>query len=472
MNNKTKKFIKNLSYTLTSNLFSIFVSTVFVFILPKVLTIEEYGYWQLFIFYSSFMPFLQFGWSDGLYLRYGGSDYKKLDKELFYSQFVMLLFSQIFITITIVFLSFFLVKDVDKNAIFYLLSVYLLLVNTRYFFVYVLQATNRFKEYSKVLLTDRIIYMFLISMLLIFGFTNYKLIIIGDLIGKVFSLLYAVYCCRSIVFQSIFKFKINFNEMIKSISAGFKLTLSNTASMLIVGVNRFAIERNWDVSTFGKVSLTLSISNFMMVFINAVGMILFPILRRTELSELPKIYIVMRTFLMTILLGFLIVYYPLKVVLATWLPAYSDSIIYMTLVFPMCLYEGKMALLVNTYLKTLRKEKLMLGINFVSLAISSLITYVVIFLVGNLDLAILSIVISLAIRSVIAETLLSRILKITVLKDLLLEISMTSIFIAVGWYLDFWNAIFIYLMAYGIYLIIKRKDIINTIVSLKILIKK
>ena len=45
---------------------------------------------------------------------------------------------------------------------------------------------------------------------------------------------------------------------------------ANIASMLIIGVVRFGIERSWDVETFGKVSLTLSASNLMMLFINAV----------------------------------------------------------------------------------------------------------------------------------------------------------------------------------------------------------
>ena len=74
--------------------------------------------------------------------------------------------------------------------------------------------------------------------------------------------------------------------------------LANVASMLIIGVVRFGIEHAWDVETFGKVSLTLSVSNLMMIFINAVGIIIFPILRRTNESKLSEIYTIMRDFLM------------------------------------------------------------------------------------------------------------------------------------------------------------------------------
>jgi len=471
MNAKTLTFLKNISYTLSSNVVTLIISALVVFILPKLLSIEEYGYWQLFIFYSSYVPFLQFGWSDGVYLRYGGREYKELDKNLFFSQFFMLFLSQIFIAIIIFVSSNLLVHDIDKSFIFFLLAIFLVLVNTRYFFIYLLQATNRFKEYSRIILTDRVLYISLIIAFLFFGARDYKIIIISELIGKLISVLYGIYCCRDILYRSFSAFKFNLGETIKNVSAGFKLTLSNTASMLIIGVNRFGIERFWDVSTFAKVSLTLNISNFMMIFINAVGIILFPILKRTNKKKLPEIYVTMRTFLMVLLLGALIVYYPLNVILSAWLPNYAESLIYMTLVLPICVYEGKMALLINTYLKSLRKENLMLTINSISLVISTFISFLTIVLLGNLDLAIVSIVFSLALRSVIAELLLSRIINISVYKDLILEISMTVIFIFTGWYLVSWLALIIYLIAYGSYLTLKRRDIKDTLFKVRVWMK-
>ena len=72
MNNKALDFIKNFSYTLSSNLLSLVISTLVVLIIPKLIGVEEYGYWQLYIFYTSYIGFLHFGWNDGIYLRYGG----------------------------------------------------------------------------------------------------------------------------------------------------------------------------------------------------------------------------------------------------------------------------------------------------------------------------------------------------------------------------------------------------------------
>jgi len=111
-------------------------------------------------------------------------------------------------------------------------------------------------------------------------------------------------------------FFFSFREAFENISVGIKLMFSNIASMLVIGFVRFGIERTWDVSTFGKVSLTLSISNLLMLFINAIGIIIFPVLRRIDQRKISLIYMTIRDLLMTVLLGVLLTYYPLKMILS------------------------------------------------------------------------------------------------------------------------------------------------------------
>ncbi|HFU4393082.1 TPA: hypothetical protein ACGO9U_002019, partial [Streptococcus suis] len=464
-------FVKNMLYTLSSNLISLIISVIVVLIVPKLLGVEEYGYWQLYIFYTSYVGFLHFGWNDGIYLRFGGEEYKNLDKRLFYSQFIELLGSQLIIAILIWLGSFVLVGDINRGFILQMVAIAMVLVNTRLMFFYILQATNRIKEFARLTMLDRIVYILLIVTFLLFGVRDFKLMIIADLVGKFISLFFAALSCKDIVFRSINTFYFTLSESIINISVGIKLMFANIASMLIVGIIRFGIERAWDVATFGKVSLTLSISNMMMIFINAVGIIMFPILRRTNQDRLANIYSTMRDFLMVILLGFLIIYYPLKTVMAAWLPQYAESLLYMSLVFPMFIYEGKMALLINTYLKTLRREKVMLKINLVSMILSLFMTYITTQVFVNLDMAILNIVILLAIRSAFAESYLAKELNIEVKKDIVLELLLTIVFILTGLFVNSWMMMIVYGIVYFIYLMIKRKDITGTIQNIKLLMK-
>jgi len=360
LNKRAISFIKNFSYILASNLVSLVVSALVVVIVPKLIGVAEYGFWQLYLFYSSYVGFLHFGWNDGIYLRYGGKDYQDLDKKLFFSQFYMLVFLELIIAFVITIISIVILHDENRMFILQMTALCLLATNVRFMLLYILQCTNRIKEYAQITILDKIIYCCLIIVLLLIGVREYKLMVAADLVGRFISLLYAMHCCRDMVFNRISAFYFSIKETIENISVGIKLMFANIASMFIIGIVRFGIERCWSIATFGKVSLTLNVSSIIMLFINAVGTIMFPILRRTDEKKLPSIYLTMRDFLMVILLGALLIYYPFQAALSTWLPQYADSLIFMALLFPMCIYEGKMALLINTYLNTLRKERVML----------------------------------------------------------------------------------------------------------------
>lgn len=463
--------MKNFSYTLSSNLISMIISTIVILVVPKLIGVEEYGFWQIYLFYSAYIGFMHFGWNDGIYLRYGGKDYSDLNKDLFFSQFWMLFIFQLLIGSVIIGGSYtFNISDNNMRFILLMTVICMLIVNVRLMLIYILQCTNRIKEYAQIVMMEKFLYCFLIVLFLLVGTREYKILIIADIAGKLITLLYSVYCCKDIVFKKISNFYFNYRETARNVSVGLKLMLANIASMLIIGIVRFGIERTWDVSTFGKVSLTLSISNLMMVFVNAIGIIMFPVLRRTSEDKLPNVYITMRTLLMVFLFGLLISYYPLKAFLLAWLPQYADSLLYMALLFPMCVYEGKMALLINTYMKTLRKERLMLLINLVSVLLSIILTLLLVIVFKNLLLSVVSIVVLLAFRSALAEVFLSRIINVTVYKDILLEFFMSLIFILIGWFMYSWFGAALYLLALSFYIFIKKKDIKEMFKNIKQLV--
>ena len=454
-----KKIIANFSYVVLSNLLTVIVSSLVVLILPKIMGVEEYGYWQLYIFYLSYAGFVHLGWVDGIYLRYGGLEYADLDKEKFFSQFLMLL---IYLTgIGILFLlgiSAF-IRDDSSRFVFTLLVYTMLVTNLRFLFVYVLQMTNRLKESSYVVSGDRLLYLLLLLVFIFVGFRDFKIMVYADLIGRVVSLFYAMYLCRDMALRPLNQFKLDIRETVCNIAVGINLMLSNVASMLIIGTVRMGIQKVWNIATFGKVSLTLSISNLLMTFINAIGLVIFPILKRTDESKLPKIYNQLRNVLMVVMFGVLLLYYPLKIALDSWLPAYRESLIFMALVFPMSVYEGKMALLINTYLKALRMERQIFKVNVIAMLLSFATTLIFAVFLRNLNATVLSIVLLLATRSILAELILAKRMQIEVVKDIWVELLMTLVFIASNWFLSVYLAAAAYGFVYLTYSIFKFQSL-------------
>lgn len=455
-----KSILKNLSFTLSSNLISIIITSVVTLIVPKYLGVNDYGFFQLYMLYCNYIGFLHFGWADGIFLRYGGAEYDCLNKHQFSAQFFLYTSFTLFIGISICMFSTFLTSESSKAIIFVLTGIAVILLLPRTFIQYILQCTNRIKEYSVLIISEKIVFIVLVLFFLLMGNKSFITIIISDLCGKLISLLYSLYQCRSILFSKPENIFFAFNETYKNISVGIKLMFSNIASMLIIGFIRLSIENQWDVATFGKVSLALSISNLLLIFIRAVALVMFPLLRRTDFSKLSEIYNNLRTGIMIPLLGMLIFYYPLKEMLSIWLPAYADKLHYMALLFPICIFESKMSMLVETYLKTLRLEKKLLIVNLITLILSISMTMYNVYVIHNLDLTVLSIVILLMFRCTIAELYLSKNININVKQDLIIEIFLSFLFIITSWYLGDFRGVLIYLIAYMLYLYIKRFDIV------------
>ena len=450
-----KKLLLNSSYAITSNLLSLLVSTLVILILPKLIGVEEYGYWQLYLFYTSYVGFTHLGWIDGIYLKYGGEEYERLDKQKFFSQFIAYSLFQAIIAVLIFVVGNSIDVGTNKEFIFNMLSLTLLATNLRFFVIYLLQTTNLIKESARIMILDRVLYICLLLGLIAGGIYSYKLMIVVDVIGRFISLFYGIYLCRNIIVHKLTFFKFDILEVIDNIKVGSNLMLSNVASMLVIGTVRLGIEKRWDVATFGKISLTLSISNLIMTFINAVGIVIFPMLRRTEKSVLPELYVKIRTLLMPVLLGFLLLFFPLRTALMIWLPKYADSLLYMALIFPISVFEGKMALLINTYLKAFRMERTILLVNLLSMLLSVLLTIVTTFIFPNLILATLSITFLLFFRCFLAEMLLAKSLEISVALDALIEAIIAVIFIFAAWALPSLVGFLVYLVIYIIYMWIK-----------------
>ncbi|MGH2189613.1 hypothetical protein ACQ10K_17670, partial [Enterococcus faecium] len=81
-------------------------------------------------------------------------------------------------------------------------------------------------------------------------------------------------------------------------------------------------------------SFTLSLSNMFLTFINAVGIVMFPLLRRTNKERLPSLFVTLRGVFVPLTYAILLLYVPVKFVLGMWLPEYSESLKFMGILFP------------------------------------------------------------------------------------------------------------------------------------------
>nr|WP_317283898.1 hypothetical protein [uncultured Sellimonas sp.] len=467
-----KKIFKDFSYSVLANGVNMLISLVLVLFVPKVLGVKEYSYWQLYLFYASYVGFFHFGWADGVYLRFGGKKYAELDKRYFHTQFWLLTFMEIIIAVAIGAAAVVFIPDANKEIALIATGLCCIVQLPRTFLQYILQSTDKIANYAKNFLLEKMIYAILVIGLLVLGVKDFKVLIGADLIARGFTLVLLLRECKDIVKGKAIQWKAGIQGAWQNISVGSKLMFSSIASMLLTGIVRFAIENQWSVEVFGRVSLTITASNLLMIFINAVSIVMYPVLKNLSEDRYTEVYKNMRNMLMIPVLGLLIVYYPAKVILSWWLPQYAESLRYMALLFPMCVFESKMSMLVNTYFKALRKEKEIMKINWIMLGVTAVLTGITAYGLHNLTLAIATLPVVMGLRCLMGELYLSQKLHMKVAKENIMEIGLAFIFIVASWLIESWVCTAIYAAFYGGYLIIKRKELGNLISNVKKVGKK
>lgn len=454
---KLKRFLINLSYTITSQSISLLMSIIINLILPKVLGIKDFSYWQLFIFYSQYIPFLHLGLNDGVYLRYGGTEFENLNKGVIKAQLFLGLIYQSLFCIVLCFFSWLIILDEHRLIIIILSIIYFMFYTVQNYLGYIFQATNRFDWFSKAIILDRI---FFIIMMLISLFMNekfYLIYIIIYILGQLLSLIYSLIKGKDIILSKIVNFRENVEELILSLKAGSKLMLANIASMLILGSGRQVIDMTWGVLTFGKISFAITLGNFFLIFIRQVGLVMFPTLRQLNKNEQRYIYELSRKGIFLFLPVVYILYFPLKFILSIWLPEYIESLNYLSLILPICFFDAKMQILFNTYLKVKRKENTLFKINALALLISVLLTFIGVFIFDSVVFVVFGMVLSVMFRSILAEIILSKSLYIKTYNEILQEIVLAYIFMIIAWFMDNINGFAAILIIYLLFILINKK---------------
>lgn len=73
---------KNIVKIFSANFINIISGIIIGFIVSAVLSLDSYEYIKTYIMYISYTGFLQFGFIDGMYIKYGGREIEDIDKGI------------------------------------------------------------------------------------------------------------------------------------------------------------------------------------------------------------------------------------------------------------------------------------------------------------------------------------------------------------------------------------------------------
>lgn len=423
-----KQIKKNVYLSVFVQLVSFFVSAVLNLLLPKFIDEYEYSYWQTFLLYVSYVPLLHLGFLDGLMLRYSQFDLKCLNKSLIRAQFkIFIAFECVFSACCIGVSQLFF--DGVSRILLTFIGFAIVTTNVFTYTSYLFQLTNRINNYAILVLILRILLGVGVFFVILIGGSRFYEICIAYFVAHIAAISWGCLKNRGLYLGKSDSIRNGWREFKENISSGGMLLVANLSSMLLVGGAKMVVQWRYDALTFGQVAFSFNISNLFLTFITAASIAVFPSLKRLDENRLPEFYGKIRNKITPWLFVSLLAYFPGFYILNIWLPNYSSSLLFLGILMPIIVYSSRVTLLTNNYLKALRKEKIMLTINLVSVIVAFVFFGVFAFVFNSILLILLSLVSVIMIHSIVSEIVVMKVIKRPQNKKIIIEVILTCVFI-------------------------------------------
>lgn len=468
MSKQMRLFMKNVIFAVGANMTRIITTLILTLLLPKILSVESYSYWQLYHFYTTYLVYSTLGWTEGLYMKYGGTDYQRLNKKLISSQVWGIAVHEMAFTCVVILICRFLMQNDAMKfglmvgaVIYMIIHVFLSQIQT------VLQASNRISDYARVYSFERILFLGISVICILIGQIGFWVFILAEIISNAVLTVYALYLCKKVVFVKPVGFNEGFQEERSLIRIGSSISLASFLGQLIIGIVRFGVEQRYGTVAFGKLSLSFSMANMAVTCITAVSIVIFPALKRLDKEKADRLYLPIRRLMTFPLFGILLFYTPVKYILTLWLPEYADSLRYLAVLLPFCIYEVRSSVLTCTYLKVWMAQKYILYANVVTLAVSFLVTWITVFTIGSIDLAAVSIMALYALKTILTELAVKKYISLELCFATICELLLTIIFMVLSWFCSPVLAFLGYLLCYSLYVYLGRKQLMDAYYTMK-----
>lgn len=393
---------RNVSWLMLGNLGATGLLGLLVLVLPKLIDIELYGAWQLFLFYTTYMGYLSWGLSEGVILRYGGKTLDSFPCGVIKTHFfyLSLLLLPTFLGISLLAwvaygfnLNFKIIAFASVSSIFYLL---------RMIIVYSYHAVNRMELFAKCLLLERLT-VFILSLAVAFlGIDSLLPLAIIDLFAKILSLILALVTARRFFAEPILPPNKARPEVYASFKRGIFVSLSALATVLVPAISRWTTEASFGLIVFSQVALAFSLVNLFQTFVNSFSMAFLPALKR-NIQDVEGNYRTSKMFAIPVASFSLLLYFPLSWIVQIWLPNFDDLPLYLAILFPMLIAEAKTRLIAAPFLQAIDRERQLSLVTISSLLIAVVLAFYSGFYLKSVVATVLSITIVVTLRALVLE---------------------------------------------------------------------
>ena len=334
-------------------------------IIPKYLSTADYGYWQLFLLYTTYTGILHFGFLDGILVRWAGKEFADIKQEipvafrfLLLEQFLVVgVLALVLIAIDLPFLEIGLA--VLANAI---------IVNTLTFFIFTAQAVKRFKLVTAVNISRGALFLLLVLALFAGGMLGYEDLYLATIVTSfILLILFAVHL-RDSLFSQVTPGKSLRAYGKENISIGLFVLLGNFMAVLLTTVDRLTVSSFFPITQFAQYTFAMSMCAVVIMFVQAVSLVFFPYLSGSSSELRTRAHQLLRPAITIFWAGALVMYFPFTAWVEFYLTHYTASLPLMVILLCMIGFSSQIQILHVNFFKAYRKQRMYFVLAGISLA--------------------------------------------------------------------------------------------------------
>lgn len=350
-------------------------------IVPKYLSVADYGHWQLFLLCTTYVGILHFGFLSGLLIRWAGKDLKEFSEEI-PTAFRVTILEQIFVVILL--LPIVATVDLVPKEIAFTVLANAILVNLLTFFMVIAQSVKQFKIITKANIINGSLFLLVILIILSYSIQGYISLIFATIIVNLIVLSLFIIHYRDFLFhQNRFK-KPLLRYVADNIGIGIFLLLGNFTALLFVTIDRVTVGSFFPITQFAVYAFAMTMCGLATVFLQAVAQVFFPYLAGSSGETRTKAYNLLRPTLVIFWAGVLAAYFPFSVWIRYYLPHYAESLPLMAILLCTVGFSGQINILHANFFKVYLKQRAYFVLAGISLIVGVVLNLLAVFLFGTL----------------------------------------------------------------------------------------
>lgn len=358
-------------------------SLIQALIIPKYLSQEGYGYWQLFRLYASYVGILHLGFVDGILVRWAGKELAQVGSEI-KTALRFLLLEQLIVIVPLCLVFYFLFHP-PLQWIGLMLLIYTLVANLATFFMFTAQAVRKFKMLTLVNVGRGLLFLLLIIILFVSGYFDYHHVIFAFLATFFITLLALALWFRKYLWGETPAIGTLLAYGKENIDIGIFVLLGNFVVILFLTIDRLMVSRFFSIEQFAIYAFALSVATVTYTFVQGVSQVFFPYLSATVTELRSRAYHLGKPAIILSWAVILVIYFPLVRLIELYLPSYVASLPIMQILLGTVGFGSIIQVLHINYYKAYRKQRQYLLWGITALAVSVMLNLVAINIWGSLE---------------------------------------------------------------------------------------